>query len=73
MEHSSIDLHIDLQFRLTLSKLIRVRIKESWCTLMPKKQREKGSTSLASKVIIWVLVLSMAIPAFASILSIAFN
>ncbi|WP_460323451.1 hypothetical protein [Alkalibacterium psychrotolerans] len=40
---------------------------------MPKKQREKGSTSLASKVIIWVLVLSMAIPAFASILSIAFN
>jgi len=37
---------------------------------MPKKRREKESTSTASKIIIWVLVLSMAIPAFASILSV---
>jgi hypothetical protein len=60
----------DLHYDSTLSTLIAESSQESWCTLMPKKQREKGSTSTASKIIIWVLVLSMAIPAFASILSV---
>ena len=40
---------------------------------MSKKTKEKGSTSIASKLIIWVLVISMAIPAIASVLGVILN
>jgi len=37
------------------------------------KKTEKSSTSKATKLMIWILVVSMAIPAVASLISVVLN